>query len=393
MTGRPISLPRIEGRVSRQAHVDLPEGTYERELGREGFFGAATHMYHQHPPTSWSRFEGPLRPRAFDTSKLLMGPASPWDIEPLLSNASVKMRVWTCGASMDHLVRNADGDELLFVHDGAGHLFCDYGHLELRDGDYVVLPRGTMWRLEVSAPLTLLMIEATGDGYRLPDRGPLGDHAVFVPGILDTPTLDEHFAAQRDAPGKWRVRVKARGAVSTLTFPHNPLDAVGWKGNLSSLRLNWRDIRPVMSARYHLPPSAHTTFLADRFVVCTFCPRPIESDPAALKVPFYHSNDDFDEVLFYHRGDFFSRDNIHPGMVTLHPCGFSHGPHPKALRKSLENPHSETDEVAVMIDTRDALDVSPHAEEVEWTGYVDSWREPDESSEQPSKTRLGRENR
>ena len=376
MTGRWVSLPRIEGVVSRQAHVDLPEGTYERELGREGFFGPATHMYHQHPPTSWSTFEGPLRPRAFGTDKLLKGPNSPFDAATLLSNASLKVRMWTCSASMDHLVRNADGDDLLFVHDGDGHLFCDYGHLVLREGDYIVLPRGTLWRLEVSAPITLLMIEATGGAYRLPERGPLGDHAVFDPGVLDVPTLDERFAAQRDAAGEWCVRVKARDALSAITFPHNPLDAVGWKGNLSALRLNWRDIRPVMSARYHLPPSAHTTFVAERFAICTFCPRPIESEPGALKVPFFHSNEDFDEVLFYHRGNFFSRDNIHPGMVTLHPSGFSHGPHPKALLASLENPKTKTNEVAVMIDTRDALDVSGVAEDVEWPGYVDSWRDP-----------------
>ena len=107
MSRRWISLPRMEGRVSRQAHVDLPEGTYERELGREGFFGPATHMYHQHPPTSWSDFEGPLRPRAFDTGKLLDGSACPWDAPTLLRNGSVELRVWTCTDSMDELVRNA----------------------------------------------------------------------------------------------------------------------------------------------------------------------------------------------------------------------------------------------------------------------------------------------
>lgn len=379
-----IGLPRIEGTVSRQAHVDLPPDTYERELGREGFFGPATHMYHRHPPTSWSAIEGPLRPRAFDAAKLLSGPASPWEAPLLLSNAHVRLRVWTCPRSMDHLARNADGDDLLFVHAGSGHLFCDYGHLAFRDGDYLVLPRGTMWRLEVDEPATLLMLEATGSAYRLPDRGPLGDHAVFDPAVLDAPALDDRFAEQRDRPGEASVRAKARGAVSTLRFPHNPLDAVGWKGNLSVVRLNWRDIRPVTSARYHLPPSAHTTFLADRFVVCTFCPRPLETDPGALKVPFYHSNEDYDEVIFYHRGEFFSRDSIHPGMLTLHPNGFSHGPHPKAFRNSRENPQAETDEVAVMIDARDALDVGESAQDVEWTGYVDSWREEPESSEGPA---------
>ncbi len=375
MNRRWISLPHMEGRISRQAHVDLPEGTFERELGREGFFGPATHMYHLHPPTSWSAFEGPVRPRAFETEKLEAAFDCPWDAPTLLQNARVELCVWTCANSMDELVRNADGDQLLFVHRGEGHLFCDYGHLTFRDGDYLLLPRGTLWRLEVSQPVTLLAIEAIGSAYQLPERGPLGDHAVFDPGILEPPRLDECFEAQREEPREWRVRVKARGAVSTLTYPHNPLDAVGWKGNLSVLRLNWRDIRPVVSARFHLPPSVHATFVADRFVVCTFCPRPIESDPGALKLPFYHSNDDYDELIFYHRGDFVSRDSIQPGMLTLHPCGFSHGPHPEAVRRSQQTPRSETDEVAVMIDTRDGLDICEAAEEVEWPGYVDSWRE------------------
>ncbi len=121
------------------------------------------------------------------------------------------------------------------------------------------------------------------------------------------------------------------------------------------MRVNWRDIRPVLSDRYHLPPSAHTTFVANRFVVCTFAPRPFETDPGALKVPFFHNNDDYDEVIFYHQGEFFSRDNIHPGMITYHPVGFTHGPHPKAMENAFEQKSRGTDEVAVMIDTRDSL--------------------------------------
>ena len=122
-------------------------------------------------------------------------------------------------------------------------------------------------------------------------------------------------------------------------------------------RINVRDIRPLMSHRYHLPPSAHTTFVGNRFVVCTFVPRPFETDPGAIKIPFFHNNDDYDEVIFYHAGDFFSRDNIHPGMVTLHPGGFTHGPHPKALSRMLVQPKPATDEYAVMVDTRDALEI------------------------------------
>ncbi len=368
-----ISLPRKEGRTSRQAHVDLPEGTFERELGREGFFGPATHMYHRRPPTGWTEFEGPLRPRAFDTTRMDAAHTNPWDADRLLENAAVKIRHWRQSASMECLVRNADGDELIFVHHGSGRLYCDYGSLAFGEGDYIVLPRGTMWRVDVEAPVKALLIEATNEAYRLPDKGLVGPHAIFDEAALATPVIDEDFLAQQgETP--WKVVVKRRDALSTISYPFNPLDAVGWKGDLAPVRLNWRDIRPLMSHRYHLPPSAHTTFLANRFVVCTFVPRPFETDPGALKVPFFHNNDDFDEVIFYHAGEFFSRDNIHPGMITLHPAGFTHGPHPKALENMFVQKADGTNEVAVMIDTRDALDVGPAASEVEWKGYVDSWR-------------------
>ena len=373
MAKRWISTPKVEGVASRQAHADLPEGTYERELGKEGFFGPATHMHHAHPPTAWTRFEGPLRPRAFDTTKLADFGSSPWQARALLGNASVQVRFWEMNQSMEQLVRNADGDELLFVHAGEGHLYCDYGHLEIREGDYVTLPRSTMWRLESSAPMRLLLVEATNSSYQLPDKGLLGPHAIFDPAMLDTPALDEAFRAQQDE-SQWDVVIKRGGDLTTITYPFNPLDATGWHGDLMPVRINWRDIRPLMSHRYHLPPSAHTTFVAGRFVVCTFVPRPFETDPGALKVPFFHNNDDYDEVLFYHAGEFFSRDNIHPGMMTLHPCGFTHGPHPKALEKAFEQSAPGTNEVAVMIDTRDALHVAEDATTIEWDGYVDSWK-------------------
>ena len=367
-----ISFPHVEGQASRKAHVADPKGAYEREIGREGFFGPATHMYHAHPPTGWSDWEGPLKPRAFDTVKIERQAASPWQADLLLSNAHLKFRFWRCEMGARELARNGDGDELLFIHAGAGDLFCDFGHLQFGEGDYIVMPRGTMWRIEPSAPVVALMMEATNDSYRLPDKGMLGAHALFDPAMLEVPHVDDAFRAQQ-GEGKWTVRIKRRDQISTVTYPYNPLDAIGWKGDLAPVRINWRDIRPVMSHRYHLPPSVHSTFVAARFVVCTFVPRPLESDPQALRVPFFHNNDDFDEVIFYHRGQFFSRDNIHPGMITLHPCGFPHGPHPKAFAAAAKGGRHETDEVAVMIDARDALDVAPAAAAVEWAGYVRSW--------------------
>lgn len=369
-----ISWPKLEGTASRQAHADLPEDTFERELGREGFYGPSTQMLHRHAPTGWTGVEGPLRPRAFDTVKLAEGAASPWDAVPLLGNDHVQLRFWRTETAMDHLARNGDGDELLFVHAGAGNLYCDYGHLVFGEGDYLLLPRGTLWRIETEGPAAFLLVEATNDSLRLPEKGLVGTQAIFDPAVLETPRIDVAFRVQQ-SERPWRVVVKRRNRLSTISYPYNPLDALGWHGSLMPVRLNWRDIRPLMSPRYHVPPSAHTTFVAERFVVCTFVPRPLESDPGVLKVPFYHNNDDYDEVLFYHRGQFFSRDNIHPGMLTLHPAGITHGPHPKAYRASKTGTRAETDEVAVMIDARDALDVAELPAGVEWEGYVDSWRE------------------
>jgi homogentisate 1,2-dioxygenase len=370
---RSFPASRREGTASRQAHADLPAGTFERELGRDGFYGAATHMHHRHPPTGWTSWEGPLRPRAFDLTRLGARRRSPWDAPEVLASAALRIRWWNTDGAMESLIRNGDGDDLLFVHEGGGELFCDYGHLTLREGDYLVLPRGTMWRLEPAGDATLLLVEATGDSYGLPDRGLIGRHALFDPAVLDVPALDDAFRAQqRDEV--WRVVIRRQGALSTVTFPFNPLDAVGWHGDHAPVRLNWRDIRPIVSARMHLPPSIHTTFVSERFVVCTFVPRPLERDPGALKLPFFHNNDDYDEVLFYHRGTFVSRDHVHPGMVTFHPAGFTHGPHPSALAAAERGTRAETDEVAVMIDARDALRPAVLPDGVEWAGYVDSWR-------------------
>ncbi|WP_022699232.1 homogentisate 1,2-dioxygenase [Euryhalocaulis caribicus] len=372
-----IPASRVEGDASRQAHADFPEGTYEREISKEGFFGPAAFLHHKNPPTGWTDFEGPLRPRAFNLIGVNDSPNSPWDAPVVLHNNATEMRFWKLDAPMEMLARNADGDQLLFIHKGESELYCDYGHLTVRAGDYVYLPRGTMWRLDPSEPNAILMIQATNTHYTLPDKGLVGPHAIFDPAMLDAPEMDEAFKAQQSDTKGWTVQVKKRNAVSTITFPFNPLDAVGWHGELAPVRLNVKDIRPLMSHRYHLPPSAHTTFLSDRFVVCTFAPRPFETDPGALKVPFFHNNDDYDEVLFYHAGDFFSRDNIDAGMMTFHPSGFTHGPHPKALKNMFKPTKDATDEYAVMVDTRDPLEVGEGAASVENHEYVDSWKAKD----------------
>ncbi|MDE2473901.1 MAG: homogentisate 1,2-dioxygenase, partial [Alphaproteobacteria bacterium] len=256
-----VSFPHVAGRASRQAHADLPAGTYERELGKEGFYGPATHMYHRHPPTAWTSWEGPLRPRAFDLNRLVQpgDGLSPFAAPPVLGNRALSLSYWTLARNMPALARNADGDQLLFLHQGRGELFCDYGHLALAAGDYVVIPRGTMWRLEPAEPMKILLLEATNSSYQLPDRGIAGAHAIFDPGVLDIPALDDVFLAQQQA-GECKVEIKRQNEISIVTYPFNPLDAVGWQGDLTPFRLNVKDIRPLMSHRFHLPPSAHSCF-------------------------------------------------------------------------------------------------------------------------------------
>ena len=364
---------RKEGIVARQAHYDLPDGTYEREVGKEGFFGPVAHFYHKNPPTNWIEFEGDLQPRAFDTNLYKETQNSPFKAPILMHNASIKVRMFKINESMNHLVSNADGDELLFVHKGNAEVYCDYGHIKLVEGDYFMLPRCTKWRLEVQELCEILMIECTNGHYQFPDKGLLGPNAIVDPAVLDVPAINDVFLAQQNDNEEWSLLIKHSNRISCQIFPFNPLDAIGWRGNLMPVRLNWRDISPLLSHRYHVPPSAHTTFIGNRFLICTFVPRLFETAEKALKIPFFHNNDDYDEVLFYHMGNFFSRDNIHPGMVTHHPQGFTHGPHPGALKKAFKQENAMTDEVAVMIDTRDALKITEDFEQVEWTDYVHSW--------------------
>jgi homogentisate 1,2-dioxygenase len=365
----------IRGSTSRQAHADLPPGTVEEEHGREGFAGAASHLYRLHPPTGWTSLVGPLRPHALDTAKLNDDEAAT-DALPtsLLHNEDCVIAYWRRPAGTPPwFYRNAEGDTCYFVHVGHGTLGTEYGPLGYREGDFLVVPRGTTHRFEAEAATELLTVVALGGSIQLPDRGMLGRHALFDPAIIDVPEPEPH-----DEPGEFEVRVRRDGEMSTITYPFHPFDVVGWKGDLAPMRLNVEDFRPVSSARYHVPPSAHTTFAGAGFVIATFAPRPFESDPAVLRVPFYHRNIDYDEVIFYHAGQFFSRAGIGAGMLTFHPVGIHHGPQPAAVERAEQRgPGGETNEVAINIDARRPLRLAPAGDAIEVGGYADSWRPPD----------------
>ncbi len=363
--------PLRKGKVARQAHVSLPEGTYEEEHGRRGFYGKTAHLYHTHPPTGWTRIEGKLRPHCFDCNKLQ--PSDQHDPKgsavAFLGNADVKLYVSRRSAPMPFYFRNADGDELIFVHRGRGTVETDFGLLAFEKGDYLILPRAVTYRVIPETTDNFFLIVQSRTEFDQPTRGLVGRHALYDPSVVTTPEP----APVDESPGEWEVRIKVDDEYSSVFYPFNPIDVVGWKGDLTAWKLNIRDICPIMSHRAHLPPSAHTTLVTEGAVICSFVPRPLEQAPGAMKVPFFHRNTDYDEFIFYHDGDFFSRDNIGPGMATLHPRGIHHGPHPKALKGQEGKTH--TNEYAVMLDGLNPIRVLPAGEAVEWGDYWASWKE------------------
>ncbi len=363
--------PLKKGKIASQAHVSLPEGTYEEEHGRRGFYGKAAHLYHTHPPTGWTRIEGKLRPHCFDCNRLRPADQNDPKGSPItiLANRDVKISVSRRSLSMPFYFRNADGDELIFVHRGQGTIETDFGPLQFEKGDYLVVPRAVTYRIVPVTQDNFFLIFQSSSEFDQPQRGLIGQHALYDPATISTPDP----APIEDDRGEWEVRIKVDDEYSSVFYPFNPIDVVGWKGDLTVWKINLRDLCPVMSHRAHLPPSAHTTLVTEGAVICSFVPRPLEQADGAMKVPFYHRNTDYDEFIFYHDGNFFSRDNIRPGMATLHPRGIHHGPHPKALRNQGGKMH--TDEYAVMLDGLNPIQVLPAGESVEWKEYWSSWKE------------------
>jgi len=368
------------GKVTRQAHVDIPEGLFEEEYGREGFFGPYAHLYRTHAPVGWTRVEGNHRPRAYRLADTPLGDDY-WKCRvPFLANADTTLSFGGLIEPMPYHFRNADGDEVLFIHRGGGIIETDFGPLAYEGGDYLVIPRGTVYRLRPSAETRLLVIQTRG-AVTVPDRGLLGQHALFDPSVLDVPTPTPN--PDEGDRKEWELRIQRCGEITSYFYPHNPIDVVGWKGNLSVTKLNIRDIRPIASERYHLPPTSHCTFMADNVVIVSFLPRPLETgDPGAMKVPYFHSNIDYDEVIFYHDGDFFSRSGLSAGMMTFHPQGVHHGPHPKAIERSRNA--TRTEEKAIMVDTRNPLFPTEQAADFEMQNYWRSWMDDTDNPATPS---------
>ncbi|PWU21726.1 MAG: homogentisate 1,2-dioxygenase [Bdellovibrio sp.] len=374
-----------QGQHTTQGHKGIPSGCYEEEQGRSGFYGPVSHLIKPAPSTRWVNIEGPLRPHLFDLMRM---PQKWGHWQRLLFNADVGLHnYWihktpmapsppTPTSPLTHAFRNADGDTLYFCHRGAGEILTEYGLLSFRKGSYILVPKCVTHSFDCSSEdCQFFVIESRTGAFRQPDRGMAGRNAFYDPAAFGRPDLEALHAWRASKSIKvLNILVKRDDRLTHFTYADCVYDTLGWKGDFFPVTLHVDDLMPLLSARVHLPPSAHTTFVSQGFVVCTFLPRPLETDADALKVPFYHQNIDYDEVLFYHHGSFFSRDNVHAGMMSFHPAGFPHGPHPQAVQNIASKTH--TDEYAVMVDSRQGLQVDSEASKVEVPEYWESWRGP-----------------
>jgi homogentisate 1,2-dioxygenase len=267
--------------------------------------------------------------------------------------------------------RNAQGDEIVFLSEGAGVLETPLGHLAFGPGDYLVIPRGILHRYRFTGqPVRALVLESRGY-VRTPRRyrnehGQLTENAPFSERDIRRPQDLETIDRKEDV----RLLVKKGNRLTELMLDHHPFDVVGWDGYYYPWAFNINDFEPRVG-RVHLPPPIHQTFEGDGFVVCSFCPRPYDFDPQAVPAPYAHSNVMSDEVLYYTSSEFMSRKGIEYGSITLHPDGVPHGPHPGRTEASIGQ--KETKELAVMLDTFRPLRVSREALGIEDQEYYRSW--------------------
>ncbi|WP_305787517.1 homogentisate 1,2-dioxygenase [Symbioplanes lichenis] len=378
---------RTAGEIPRKRHTQFrrPDGgLYAEELmGQEGFSSDSSLLYHRHPPTalvSAATHEPPvvartpnlpLVPRHLRTHKLTAGPADAvLGRQPLLANNDVRIG-YVVADRPSPLYRDAVGDECLYVEEGSATIETTFGNLSVSSGDYVIIPTSVVHRIVPSGPVRLLTIEATGHigppRRYLSVRGQFLEHAPYCERDVRGPS----FADIRDETDV-EVYVKHRAGWTRHVYAHHPFDVAGWDGCLYPWAFSIHDFEPI-TGRVHQPPPVHQTFEGPNFVVCSFVPRKVDYHPLAVPVPYNHHNVDSDELMFYTGGNYEARrgSGIEQGSLSLHPSGFTHGPQPGAVERSLGV--SSFDELAVMVDTFRPLDLCEAALSVEDTGYAWTW--------------------
>lgn len=386
------SMPQYhsQGQFPHKRHTQFrkPDGTlYAEELvSTHGFSNVYSLVYHCHPPTlvkavgePFSRepkitFQRFLRHQSFEGFNILPEDDYIDSKKAILVNNDLQISLAAPRKSIsDYFLKNADADEMIFVHKGSGVLKSIYGNIEFSYGDYLVIPRGTIFQLHFNDEDNRLLIVDSFTAIETPKRyrnayGQLEEHSPFCERDIRKPqNLETH-----DEVGDFRVMIKKQGIVYPYIYATHPFDAIGWDGNLYPYALSIHDFEPI-TGRVHQPPPVHQTFEANNYVICSFVPRLFDYHPLAIPAPYNHSNVDSDELLYYVDGDFMSRKHVTKGMLTLHPSGIPHGPHPGTVEKSIGK--KETQELAVMIDTFRPLWLTEEAMKIMSDNYYKSWLE------------------
>jgi homogentisate 1,2-dioxygenase len=378
------------GSIPPKRHTQFrkPDGSLyaEQLFSTEGFSNDYSLLYHHYPPTEIIKTDEPInmQPKIAEEKMLQHRSFEGFNIQPqkdylqsrkpVLVNSDVHIVLAAPQQSTnEYFYKNADADEVIFVHEGSGVLKTMYGNIDFSYGDYLVIPRGTIHQIHFTTQANRLFIVESFSPIRYPKRylspyGQLLEHSPYCERDIRPP----HILETHDEAGDFTIKTKKKGMLYGIHYAHHPFDVVGWDGGCYPYAFSIHNFEPI-TGRVHQPPPVHQTFDARNFVICSFVPRLFDYHPQAIPAPYNHSNIDSDEVLYYVDGEFMSRKHVTRGMINLHPAGIPHGPHPGAVQKSIGA--KETKELAVMVDTFHPLQLTTHAIDIENKGYVMSWAE------------------
>lgn len=383
-----MSYYRQMGFVPKKRHVVNEKETggllSEELFGTEGFAGNSSLLYHLHPPTAVKATEKPysIQPEIAISDNMKCFKFKAFNLPsksdylesriPLFVNNDLTIGMSAPKSSTSaYFFKNADADEMLFIHKGEGVLKTAYGSIPFEFGDYLIIPRGTVYQLYFKDENNKIMYVESYSPIETPKRyknnnGQYLEHSPFCERDFKTPQNLE----TNDKEGDFKILIKKNNIVYPYIYKYHPFDLVGWDGCCYPYAFNIKDFEPI-TGRIHLPPPIHQTFEGNNFVICSFVPRLYDYHPKAIPAPYHHSNIDSDELLYYVDGDFMSRNDIEPGQFTLHPGGIPHGPHPGAIERSIGQ--TATEELAVMIDPFKPVGLTKQAMEIADIEYAYSW--------------------